>query len=93
MLGIFAADVFDSEVIYDEVEFYVASRHGYINGSAAIIPLDGDTRIEGACPVGGDGVQFLEGAEEMLGVFAADVFDSEVIYDEGESNIAGCVLP
>ena len=54
--------------------------------------LDSNTTVEGACPVGGDGVQFLEGAEEMLDVFAADIFDSEVIYNKEESYVAGCVL-
>ena len=35
----------------------------------------------------------MEGAEEMLGVFAADVFDSKVIYNEGEGDVMGGVLP
>ena len=44
-------------------------------------PRRGSGRSRGCCPVGGDGVERLEGVDEVLGVVVSDVFDSEVVND------------
>ena len=60
--------------------------HGDVDGAGGVVPFEGEAAIEGAGPVGGDGVLCLESVDEMLCVFGADVFDAEVVDDECESD-------
>ena len=50
--------------------------HGDITSSFVVVPIKGDTKIEGASPVHGDSIQFLESLNEMFGSFLSNVFDT-----------------
>ena len=67
--------------------------HGYVAGVCGVIPGSGNSMEEVTSPVDGDGVQFLEGLDEVVGVFLADVLDPKVVDDEGENYGLGGVLP
>ena len=67
--------------------------HGDVAGACSIVPVNGEYAEEGTGPVDGDGVQFLEGLDEVVGVFLADVIDPKVVNDEGENDGLGGVLP
>ena len=58
-----------------------------------IVPVDGESAEEGTSPVDGDGVEFLEGLDEVVGVLFSDVLDAKVVYNEGEKYGFGVVLP
>ena len=58
-----------------------------------IVPVNGESAEEGTSPVDGDGVEFLEGLDEVVGVLFSDVFDTKVVYNEGEEYGFGVVIP
>ena len=47
---------------------------------------------EGTSPVYGDGVKFLQGLDEVVGVIFYHVLDAKVVNDEGEKYGIGVVL-
>ena len=67
--------------------------HGDVAGACGIVPVNGESSEEGTGPVDGDGIQFLKGLDEVVGVFLADVLEPKVINDKGENDELGCVLP
>ena len=67
--------------------------HGDVTGVCGIVPVDGESAEEGTSPVNGDGVEFLEGLDEVVGILFSDVLDAKVVYDEGEEYGFGVVLP
>ena len=67
--------------------------HGDVVGACGIVTVDGDSTEEGTGTVYGDGVQFLEGLDEVVGVLFAYLLDSKVINDEVENDGLGGVLP
>ena len=58
----------------------------------SIIPVNGESAEEGNVPVDGDGVEFFEGLDEVVGVLLANVLDPKVINYEGENHGLGGVL-
>ena len=58
-----------------------------------IVPVDGESIEEGTGPVDVDGVEFLEGLDEVVGVLFSGVIDAKVVNDEGEKYGLGGVLP
>ena len=68
-------------------------RHGDVTGVDSVVLVYGESTEEGTSPVDGDGVEFLEGLDEVVGVLFSDVLDAKVIYDEGEPYGFGVVLP
>ena len=66
--------------------------HGDVAGACGIVPVIGESAEEGTGPVYGDGIQFLEGLEEVVGVFFAEVLDPKVINDRGENDGLGGVI-
>ena len=58
-----------------------------------VVPVDGESTEEGTSTLNGDGVEFLEGLDEVVGVLFSDVLDAEVVYDEGEPYGFFVVLP
>ena len=42
--------------------------HGDVVGAYGIVPVNGESAKEGTGPVDGDGIQFLEGLDEVVGV-------------------------
>ena len=67
--------------------------HGDVAGACRLVPVNGESVEEVTGPVYGDGVEFLEGLDEMVSVLFADILDSKVVNDEGEKNGLGVVLP
>ena len=67
--------------------------HGDFIGACGVVPVNGESAVEGTGPVDGYGVQFLEGLDEVVGVFLADVLDPKVVNDEGENDGLGGILP
>ena len=67
--------------------------HENVAGACGIVPVNGDSAEEGTVPVDGDGIQFLEGLDEVVGVFLAGVPDLKVINNEVENDGLGGVFP
>ena len=67
--------------------------HGDVTGACGIVPVNGESAEEGTSPVDGDGVEFLEGLDEVVRVLFADVLDPKVINEEGENDGLGVVFP
>ena len=67
--------------------------HGCVAGVCGIVPVNGESAEKGTGPVYGDGVEFLEGLDEVVGVLLAGVLDSKFINDEGENDGLGGLLP
>ena len=67
--------------------------HGDVAGACGIVPVNGESTEEVTGTVNGDGIQFLEGLDEVVGVFLADVLDPKVINDEVENDGLGGVIP
>ena len=57
--------------------------HGDATGVCDIVPVDGASAEEVTSPVDGDGVEFLEGLDEVVSVLFSDVLDAKVVYGEG----------
>ena len=60
--------------------------HEYVTGACGIVPGNGNSAEEGTGSFDGDGVQFLEGLDEVVGVLLSDVLDPKVADNEGESD-------
>ena len=58
--------------------------HEYVTGACGIVPGNGNSTEEGTDSFDGDGVQFLEGLDEVAGVLLANIFNPKVVDDEGE---------
>jgi hypothetical protein len=58
-----------------------------------IVPIDGEAAVEETSPVGGAGVEVLEGLDEMIGMLFANVLDSKVVDDEAENDGTCRVFP
>ena len=54
-------------------------EHGDVAGACSIVSVNGESSEEGTGPVDGDGIQFWEGLDEVVGVSLADVLDPKVI--------------
>ena len=67
--------------------------HGYVAGACGVIPGNGKSAEEVTGPVDGYDVQFLEGLDEVVGVFLTDLLDPKVVDNEGENDGLGGVLP
>ena len=57
-----------------------------------IVPVNGESSEEGTSPVDEDGVEFLQGLDEVVGVLFSGVLDAKVVYYEGEKYGFGVVL-
>ena len=58
-----------------------------------IVLVNGEYAEEGTSTVGGYGVEFLEGLDEVVGVLFSGVLDAKVVNDEGEKYGLGIVFP
>ena len=64
-----------------------------VKGACGIVPVNGESVEEGTGSVDGDGIQFSEGLDEVVGVSLADVLDPKVINNKGKNYGLGGVLP
>ena len=67
--------------------------HGDVTGVCSVVPVDGESAEEGTNPVEGDGVEFMEVLDEVVGVLFSNVLDAKVVYNKGEEYGFGVVLP
>ena len=67
--------------------------HGNVTGVCGVVPVYGESVEEGTSPVDGDGVEFLEGLDEVVGVLFSDLLHAKVVYDKGEKYGFGVMLP
>ena len=58
------------------------SRHQNVASSRLVIPVKGETKICSASPIGGDGVETVQRAGQMIGVSSVDVLYAEIVNDE-----------
>ena len=79
-------------VIFGEKVINV-SLHGEAACTRGVIPGDVNTSKFGASPVGSDGVVFLEGSQEVLGMSAIDVLDSKVVNNEDKHDRTPLMVP
>ena len=63
--------------------------HGDVAGACGIVLVNGESAEEGTGPVEVDGVEFLEGLDEVVRVLFAYVLDPKVIDKEGENDGLG----
>ena len=56
--------------------------HGDVTGVCGVVPVDGESAEEGTIAIDGDGVEFLQGLDEVVGVLFSGVLDSKVVYDK-----------
>ena len=66
--------------------------HGDDAGACGIVPVNGESAEEGTGSVDVDGIQFLEGLDEVVGVSLANLLDPKVINDKVENDWLGGVL-
>ena len=79
-------------VVFGEHCFDVV-YHGETTGAFGVIPGQVDACVEITFPVFCEVVEFLDGVMEVVSVVVANVFDSEVVYYEGEQDGSPPVSP
>ena len=57
-------------------------RYGDVTGVCGVVPVDGDFVEEVTSPVYGDGVEFLEGFDEVVGVLFSNILHAKVVYNK-----------
>ena len=60
--------------------------HGDVTVLCGVVPVDGESTEDGTSPFNGDGVEFLEDLDEVVGVLFSDVLDAKVVNNEGGGN-------
>lgn len=63
------------EVLEFQSQLCNTSSVEYLNRFASMIPLDGEITVDGYSLVGGNNIQLLDEAEEVLGVLTSRAFD------------------
>ena len=67
--------------------------HGNVASRSRLIPMNVETIEQGAGPIHGDGVLFLEGLDQVVSIFFAGIFDAKVVNDKGEGDVTRRMLP
>ena len=67
--------------------------YGNVASPIRVIPLDVKTTEQGAGPIHGYGVLFLEGLDQVFRILFANIFDAEVVNDKGEGGVTRRMLP
>ena len=65
-------------------DFGYIFRHGDINVVGWVVPFYRQSTIIASCPVDCDVVSLLKGSEEACSMVFVEIFDSKVIYSQGE---------
>ena len=69
------------------------SWHGDFNSALDVVPVERESKVQSAGPIDRNLVELLEGIDEVVSMFLADIFDSEIVNNEGESYRSGFVFP
>ena len=72
--------------------FVDVSGHGEVTRAVVPVPIEVYTAYELGVPIDADFVVFLQGVNQVFGVFFADVTCEEVVDNEGEPNLTIIVL-
>ena len=67
--------------------------HGDVTYALVVVPVNGETAIEGSSPVNGDSIYLIERLDEMVRRVLADVLDTKIVDHKGESDVFGGMLP
>ena len=74
-------------------DFLDVFGHGDVTNIFVVVPINGETAIEGSIPVDGDSIELLERLDEILCCVFADVLDTEIVDHKGETYVFGEMLP
>jgi len=69
------------------------ARHGQINSTLGIVPVEGEATVTGGCPIFGDMIMVPEGSEEVVGIVLVGVANGKIIHNQGEADVTGIMLP
>ena len=64
-----------------------------VTGAHDVVPGNVETTLEGTDPIDAYTVKFLEGLDEVVGIFFADIFDAKIIHHKGKSDGFGSMIP
>ena len=64
--------------------------HGDVTGVCGVVSVDGESAEEGTSPVDGDGVEFLEGLDEVVGVLFSDALERQSCLQRGRKLLVWC---
>ena len=67
--------------------------HGDVTNALVVVPVNGDTAIEGYSPVYGDGIELLERLYEIVRCVFANLLETEIVDHKGEADVFGGNLP
>ena len=67
--------------------------HGDVTNPLVVVPINGETAIEGSSPVDGDSIELLERLDEMVRRVFSDVLDTKIVNHKGEADVFGGMLP
>ena len=73
--------------------FVDVTRHGKVDSTFDVVPVNCDAYVAGAGPMGCDFVVLLYRCKEMLWVLFAEIYDTKVINHKGELNGSPFVGP
>ena len=76
-----------------EKRFGDVARHGDIDVSGRVVPVDLEAEITGTSPVFGEGILGCEGSKEMISIRLREEFNAEVINGESERGATIGVAP
>ena len=68
-------------------------KHGDLNQSAIVVPIQIKPKVAFACSVVGDRIVFLENRQEMFYMFFTNLLDTEIINAKGERDGPPIVCP
>ena len=67
--------------------------NGGVTNPLVVVPINGETAIEGSSPVYLDSIDLIERLDEMVRRVFADVLDTKIVEHKGESDVFGVILP
>ncbi len=68
-------------------------RHGNVESSVAVLPVEFNTAVQVACPVFDEFIFLADAFDEVVSVFLANVFDAKIVNDKRESDRVPFMLP
>ena len=66
--------------------------HGDVTYDLIVVPVNGETAIEGFSPVNGYSIYLLERLDEMVRRVLADALDTEIVDHKGDADVFGGML-
>ena len=66
--------------------------HGDVTNHLVVVPINGETSIEGSSPVDGDSIELLERLGEMVRSVFDGLLDTEIDDHKGETDVFGGML-